>query len=79
MGPMRSNLMNPNLSAGGRVLAGKGSGRLCSRCNERIEPGEIEYEVELTAREVPAAAPVALIFHIRCYDAWRKTLSPACS
>jgi len=59
-----------------RVLAGKGSGRPCNRCQEPIGPNEIEYEIELTARGARAAPPVTLIFHIRCYDAWRKTLSP---
>jgi len=49
-----------------KLWAGKGSGARCTQCGHAIAAADIEYEVEPDSRGV-------LIFHVRCFDAWRAS------
>jgi hypothetical protein len=49
-----------------RVWAGYGKGELCDACAERIQLGDVAYELGFPA----ACAWVSLHFHQRCSDWW---------
>jgi hypothetical protein len=52
-----------------RVFAGYGEQHSeCSLCGQRIEPTQVQYEVE-SARVNSSSA---LRFHLPCYEAWQE-------
>lgn len=50
--------------AGGRVVAGHGTGRRCVICHEPVTREEVEYELDGTSH-------VTLVCHLRCFKVWR--------
>lgn len=54
------------------AFAGKGSGLLCSLCEQRISAQEYELEYARADGEIPR-------FHIRCQEIWQHVLSEWCN
>lgn len=52
-----------------RIWAGRGLGDFCAACADRIEPTEIEYEVELTSGQT-------LRLHRACHALWMQECEP---
>lgn len=50
-----------------QVWGGPGQGAPCDLCRGEIGPGEVDYEVEA----VVDGRPLALHFHIHCFEIWR--------
>jgi len=51
-----------------RMWAGPGVGSRCSICDEPVDHGEIEYELEFTRGNDPSQASYHV--HLRCFAAW---------
>lgn len=49
------------------LWGGVGSGATCAICSERVDPKELEVEVEFDP-----PGPPRLWFHNACYQAWQR-------
>jgi hypothetical protein len=52
-----------------KLFGGRSSGAACDLCRVQINASDPEYEVEA----VLDGAPIALHFHVKCYDVWRAS------
>lgn len=52
-----------------KLFGGRSSGAACDLCRVLINPNDPEYEVEA----VLDGTPIALHFHVKCYDVWRTS------
>jgi hypothetical protein len=52
-----------------KLFGGRSSGAACDLCRVIINASDPEYEVEAELD----GAPLALHFHVKCYDAWRAS------
>ena len=50
-----------------KVWAGQGTGSHCAACGTRVDPTEIEYEVEF-----PSEAGTSLRLHRVCHTIWHE-------
>jgi hypothetical protein len=51
-----------------KTWGGQGRGSACSVCDDKIEPGQLEFEVEMA--EPTCVSPVIFQFHVPCHSAW---------
>jgi len=51
-----------------KTWGGQGRGSACSVCEDKIEPGQLEFEVEVA--ESSCIPPMILQFHVPCHSAW---------
>lgn len=53
----------------GKIWAGRGVGDTCVACAQRIEPTEVEYEVDLASGQT-------VRLHQRCHEIWLEECEP---
>jgi hypothetical protein len=66
---IRTAIVEDLLPRGGsrpRVFGGRGDGHICACCHERIEPADVQYDVDCTL----GGAVHTLSMHMACFQAW---------
>jgi hypothetical protein len=55
------------------VVPGRGEGLCCVRCQRRVEPGQLQYSIQLQSER----ERVACEMHATCFNQWYAAISRA--